>query len=60
MTQTDRYLGDGVYLSFDGYQLWIAVNHHLNKVVAIEPEVFINLIREGNKFFESKYDGNDT
>jgi hypothetical protein len=32
-----RHLGDGVYVSFDGYQLWLAVNHHTNKVVALEP-----------------------
>lgn len=36
----ERYLGDGVYASFDGYQIWLAVNHHTNKVIAIEPEVF--------------------
>jgi len=37
------YLGDGVYASFDGYQIWLAVNHHENKVVALEPHVFQNL-----------------
>lgn len=35
----DRYLGDGVYASFDGYHVWLAVNHHQNKVVALEPRV---------------------
>jgi hypothetical protein len=38
------YLGDGVYLSHDGYQLWLAVNHHENKVVALEPSVSIALV----------------
>ena len=38
------YLGDGVYLSDDGYQLWLAVNHHENKVVALEPSVSIALV----------------
>jgi hypothetical protein len=28
------YLGDGVYASFDGEHIWLAVNHHSNKVVA--------------------------
>jgi hypothetical protein len=28
----DKYLGDGVYASFNGYQIWLAVNHHENKV----------------------------
>ena len=36
----DVYLGDGVYASFDGYQVWLAVNDHNNKVIALEPQVF--------------------
>jgi hypothetical protein len=39
----NNYLGDGVYVSFDGYQIWLAVNHHENKVVALEPSVFRRL-----------------
>ena len=34
LPQTE-HLGDGAYISFDGYQFWLAVNHHENKVVAI-------------------------
>lgn len=37
------YLGDGVYASFDGYQIWLAVNHHENNVVALEPLVIARL-----------------
>ena len=37
------YLGDGVYASFDGYQIWLAVDHYENNVVALEPSVFANL-----------------
>ncbi len=33
------YLGDGVYLSYDGWHYWLAVNHHENRVVALEPMV---------------------
>ena len=36
MDEHQTYLGDGVYASFDGYQIWLAVNHHENKVVALE------------------------
>lgn len=43
-----RYLGDGVYASFDGYHVNLAVNHHENHVVALEPEVIDSL----NKYFE--------
>lgn len=42
--QLDTYLGDGVYASFDGYHIWLAVNHHENKVVALEPSVFHELL----------------
>jgi len=36
----NTYLGDGVYASFDGYLIWLASNHHENKVVALDPQVF--------------------
>lgn len=38
-----RYLGDGVYVSFDGYHINLAVNHHNNHVIALEPEVAVAL-----------------
>jgi hypothetical protein len=38
-----EYLGDGVYASFDGYHVWLAVNHHENRVVALEPPVLAAL-----------------
>jgi len=34
-----RYLGDGVYASFDGYHINLAVNHHKNHVISLEPQV---------------------
>lgn len=40
----DEYIGDGVYVSFDGYQIWLAANHHENKVVALEPAVWAELV----------------
>lgn len=40
----DEHLGDGVYVSFDGYQIWLAANHHENKVIALEPEVLRRLV----------------
>ena len=42
--ETDTYLGEGVYASTDGYQLWLAANHPDNKVVALEPAVFQRLL----------------
>jgi hypothetical protein len=40
MEEENKYLGDGVYASFDGYQIWLAANDHRNKVIALEPSVF--------------------
>ena len=39
-----RYLGDGVYASHDGFQIWLAANHHANRVIALEPSVMRALI----------------
>ena len=39
----DRYLGDGVYASYDGYHINLAVNHHTNHVVALDSSVMENL-----------------
>jgi hypothetical protein len=44
MNEENIYLGDGVYASFDGYQIWLAVNHHENKQVALEPQVLAALM----------------
>lgn len=43
-TQVKTYLGDGVYASFDGYQIWLAANSADNVVIAIEPGVLVELI----------------
>lgn len=40
------YIGDGVYLSHDGYQFWLAANNHENKVIALEPNVVMHLFRQ--------------
>lgn len=42
--ERDVYLGDGVYASFDGCQIWLAANDHHNKVVALEPNVYAALM----------------
>lgn len=45
MENKSIYIGDGVYVSFDGYAVVLAVNHHDNKVIVLEPEVWENLVR---------------
>ena len=55
MDEHETYLGDGVYASFDGYQIWLAVNHHENNVVALEPSVldrlykYVEMLKDDNK-----------
>lgn len=44
-----KYIGDGVYVGFDGYHVTIAVNHHENIVAYFEPEIMINLIDYWNQ-----------
>ena len=50
----DRYLGDGVYASFDGYQVWLAANHHENKVIALESDVMRKLVEYSNDVYKTK------
>jgi hypothetical protein len=40
----DRYLGDGVYASFDGYQVWLDTRAQspVNRI-ALEPSVLLEL-----------------
>jgi hypothetical protein len=39
-----EYLGDGVYASFDGYQIWLHVGSHMTApCVALEPRVLQSL-----------------
>ena len=46
-----EHIGDGVYVSFDGYQIALRVNHHLNEpVVYLDPEVMKRL----NEFYLRK------
>jgi hypothetical protein len=56
MDEHKTYLGDGVYASFDGYQIWLAVNHHENNVVALEPKVFANLCEYVKRLKEKNND----
>ena len=56
MNNDETYLGDGVYASHDGFQVWLAVNHHENKVVALEPYVFSNLCEYFKRLEEKKND----
>lgn len=49
-----RSLGDGVYASFDGYHIWLAVNDHANNVVALEPAVMEALNQYARELMSAK------
>lgn len=51
MPKKHEYIGDGVYVSFDGYQIWLSANHHDNEVIALEPAVMGRLVDYANKVF---------
>ena len=55
-TYATTYLGDGVYASHDGFQIWLAANHHENKVVALEPQVLTRLFQYAEMLKEKKND----
>jgi hypothetical protein len=57
----NQYLGDGVYIHFDGYHLWLTTGTHetdlADNKIALEPEVLHNLeayIAFHKEFLKSK------
>ena len=46
MPENSQYLGDGVYASFDGYQIWLDLRGQDNTTrIALEPAVMDALVR---------------
>jgi hypothetical protein len=48
--QTIVYLGDSVYATYDGYQVWLRVSNGVcvKDVICLEPPVMAELIRYAN------------
>lgn len=45
-----EYLGDGVYASFDGYQIWLSVDRGgVAESIALEPPVFRALLKYADR-----------
>jgi hypothetical protein len=45
-TEDKRYLGDGLYATFDGWQMILSAPRHGGEDwVALEPETYTNLVR---------------
>jgi hypothetical protein len=47
MDEYQEYLGDGVYVKFDGYQIVLMANSHVSPTdtIALDPHVIKALIR---------------
>jgi hypothetical protein len=45
-TKPKGYVGDGVYVDFDGYAVWLKANNydHPTDRICLEPEVWRNLV----------------
>lgn len=43
--ENETYLGDAVYASFDGYQIWLRTGDGNNQRIALEPAVLCALDR---------------
>ena len=46
-----RYIGDGVYVRFDGYHVWLLTGSHdrPDNAVALEPQVYEALTKFAEK-----------
>ena len=44
MEKGEVYLGDAVYVSFDGYQIWLRTGDGGNHKIALESAVFAALV----------------
>jgi hypothetical protein len=44
-TESESYLGDAVYASFDGYQIWLRTGDGNNQRIALDPGVYQALVR---------------
>lgn len=45
MSENETYLGDAVYASFDGYQIWLRTGDGNNQRIALEPATLQALMR---------------
>ena len=55
MKSNKEYLGDGLYASHDGYQIWLEASDGIqtSNAVALEPSVFDALVRYEKRIREN-------
>jgi len=51
-----EYLGDGAYVDYDGYQVWVTTSNGISTTneIAFEPEVMERLIAYWSKILEMR------
>lgn len=55
MNKDHKYLGDGVYVSHDGYQLWLHLDsHHAEPLIALDRRTFLALQSYGTDYYGIK------
>jgi len=52
----ETYLGDAVYASFDGYQIWLRTGDGNNNRIALEPSVMRALVDYAQKIALKEWD----
>jgi hypothetical protein len=50
----ESYIGDAVYVSFDGYQLKLRTGDGHNQVIYMEPNVYFSLIAYVDRLSKAK------
>lgn len=57
----ERYIGDAVYVSFDGWNIWLRTGDGNDQRIALEPSVYLGLKRfvsDIARYFDTKvFDG---
>ena len=55
MTDKETHLGDDVYVSFDGYEIWLrddgGENAFTNAPIGLGPDTFNALVKYGNALY---------
>ena len=51
--EKETYLGDAVYASFDGYQIWLRTGDSGNQRIALEPAV-LNALDDYRKHLQQE------
>ena len=60
ISENEKYLGDAVYASFDGFHIWLRAGDGNNNRIALDPAVFKALVEYHSELSARIYSGIDT